>query len=102
MRSYCKIARYTGKLGQRIKSSFKIRLHSWRTINISLLSYIYPSKSDLVMYGNSLYHRDTKTCGKVEIEWETLAQVRDLTNVLRVKYLVLLNQSLGVLSRDSE
>ena len=55
-----------------------------------------------MMYGNSIYHPDTKTCGKVEIEWETLAQVRDLTNVLGVKYLVLLNQSSGVLSRDAE
>ena len=52
------------------------------------------------MYGNYLYHRDNKTCGKVEIERETLAQVRDLTNVLGVKYLVLLNQSFGFLCRD--
>ena len=54
------------------------------------------------MYENSVYHPYNKTCGKVELEWETLAQVWALTTVLGVKYLVLLNQSFGVLSHDAE
>ena len=54
------------------------------------------------MYENSVYHPYNKTCGKVELEWETLAQVRAITTILGVKHLVLLNQSSGVLSHDVE
>ena len=54
------------------------------------------------MYENSIYHPYNKNCGKVKLEWETLAQVWALTTVLGVKYLVLLNQSSGVLNQYVE
>ena len=54
------------------------------------------------MYENSIYHPYNINCGKVKLEWETLAQVWALTTVLGVKYLVILNQWSSVLSHDVE